>query len=42
MNKKEVWIEAFGLPRYRRLENEDSNKTNRVYPNHVFIKIEVC
>lgn len=40
--KKEYdWVEIFGLPRYRKLQNETPENIIRIYPNHVILKIEV-
>ncbi len=36
-----VWVEVYGVPRHRRLQGETPNDTIRIYPDHLFIKLEV-
>lgn len=40
-SKKYEWVEIFGVPRRRKLQKETPEDTMRMYPNHLFIKIEV-
>lgn len=39
--KKYEWVEIFGMSRHRKLQGETLEDTMRIYPNHLFIKIEV-
>jgi len=41
MNEEYIWVEVFGVPRHRRMQEETSEDTIRIYPNHLIIKIEV-
>lgn len=37
---KDIWVEIFNLPRHRHIENEDTDRIQRI-PKHTFKKIEV-
>lgn len=35
------WVEIFGVPRHREIENIEPEDIIRIYPNHVIIRIDV-